>query len=116
MNSFQDPHTQLVNGCLLEISKLPWVRVWKNHRGQAQTIRGQWMNFGIPGQADITGIVKNERTGHGIRTEIECKTGTGRQEPDQINFERMILKMGGQYRVAKSVDDAVKFVWTIRKL
>lgn len=56
--------------------------------------------FGIPGQADLTGILPC-----GLRLEIEVKGPNGRQSPEQRSFQRMIERFGGVYVLAHSVDD-----------
>ena len=58
------------------------------------------MRFGVPGQADISGILSDGR-----RLEIECKTSTGRQSAKQRAWQRMIEKYGGVYILARSVED-----------
>lgn len=83
-------HEKLVQDLLLDLSSLEIGRFWKNPRGVAHTARGQFMTFGVPGQADISGILLG-----GWRAEIEVKTGTGRLSKEQINFLNMIQKWGG---------------------
>lgn len=50
------------------------------------------MTFGIDGQADITGILKNGR-----RLEVEIKTGNAKQSEEQILFQKMIEANNGLY-------------------
>jgi hypothetical protein len=71
-------------------------------------ISGVWVDFGVKGMADISGILKHS-SGLGLRLEIEIKTGGARQEPDQKNFEKMVKSLGGLYTVARSVQDAIAF-------
>ena len=47
---------------------------------------------------------------------IEVKSGRGFQEPQQITFEGKVKVMGGIYFVARSVEDAVRFVSTVAAL
>ena len=58
------------------------------------------VRFGVPGQADLTGILPTGR-----RLEVECKTENGRQTADQANYEAMIGRMGGLYVLARSPED-----------
>jgi hypothetical protein len=58
------------------------------------------VRFGVPGQADISGLLSSGR-----RVEIEVKSATGRQSPQQRAFEAMISKFGGLYILARSVED-----------
>lgn len=92
-------HSDLVNTMLLQLSKIPGCRCWKNATGAYQTDDGSWIKYGIEGSADITGIILMGR--FGIRLEIECKTGSGKQREAQINYEKMIKSLGGIYIVAR---------------
>lgn len=107
-------HSELVNRVLLKIGSLPYCRVWKNATGAYQDERGLWVKYGLPGSADITGIL-TLADGHGVRLEIEIKTGAGRQSEKQVNFEKMIVKMGGLYLVCRHEDEALRFIETKRK-
>ena len=62
----------------------------------------QVVRYGVPGQADLSGILKDGR-----RLEIETKSARGRQSQQQLAFERMITKFGGVYIVARSVEEAL---------
>ncbi len=56
------------------------------------------ITFGLPGQADLTGIYR------GLRLEIEVKDKT-KQSDKQRHFAEMILKQGGVYILAHSVTE-----------
>ncbi|RMG17749.1 MAG: hypothetical protein D6729_08280 [Deltaproteobacteria bacterium] len=56
------------------------MRLWRANVGAARFGR-HVVKFGIPGQADLTGILPG-----GIRLEIEVKGPTGRQSPQQRAF------------------------------
>jgi len=73
--------------------------IWRQNTGAARYGR-QVVRFGIPGQADLSGILDGGR-----RIEIECKSPTGRQTHEQAAFQRMIEKRGGIYILARSVED-----------
>jgi len=62
---------------------------------------GRVIRFGIPGQADISGILAPS----GQRIEIECKSKTGRLTQEQVAWRDMILRHGGLYILARSLDD-----------
>ena len=70
---------------------------WRSNVG-----RKHYMQFGLKGSADITGILKT-----GIRLEIEVKDRDGKQSDEQIEFERMIKSNNGIYILARSVDDVI---------
>lgn len=89
----------------------PKIRLWRANVG-ASTFLGpngkQRVQFGVPGQADLTGIIPHPETGHGVRLEIEVKSAVGRQRPEQANYQKMIEKFGGVYILARSVEDVFK--------
>ena len=90
---------ELQNEILRTFGTIPRMRIWRANTGVAQ-IDKRFIRFGIPGQADLTGILPDGR-----RLEIEAKSPTGRQSDDQKNFQRMIEKFDGVYVLARSVDD-----------
>ena len=71
--------------------------VWRNSTG---TFRqgDRYVQCGIPGQADITGILPGGR-----RLEVEVKTATGRASKAQLRFREKIEAAGGLYVLARSV-------------
>jgi len=78
---------------------MPRLRLWRANVGAAR-IGNRVVRFGIPGQADLTGILPDGR-----RLEVEVKSPTGRQTPSQRAFEAMIEKFNGVYVLARSTDD-----------
>jgi hypothetical protein len=66
---------------------------------------GNPFKYGLPGSADILGIVKG-----GYFIGLECKTGNAKQSEGQKNFEAMIKKFGGHYCVIRSEEEALNFV------
>ena len=111
---------------LAEFGSLPWLRLIRCNTGQAWTgnkveqirahvtvlvspgdvviRRAHPIKFGVPGAADINGIIAPT----GQRIEIENKSSTGRQTKDQEKYQAMIEKMGGIYILAKSIDDVYR--------
>lgn len=102
-------HSPLVNDILVELSKRPGVRVWKVHAGKYRVLHDpdQVLTIGNKGHADISGIIKI--AGRGIRLEIEVKTGSAVQTAEQRAFQAMILGLGGEYIVARCIEDATSF-------
>ena len=93
-------HTALRNECLAWIGSREWARAWIANVGVAVPLgRKRPMRFGIAGQADITGILRDGR-----RLEIEIKTGNARRSSNQRAYASMIVRMGGLYVVARSLD------------
>lgn len=70
-----------------------------------KTLGGQMMRFGVPGMADLTGLVSC-----GKRLEIEVKAPEGRQSVEQKVWERVIVSLGGLYCLARSTDDVDRFL------
>ena len=79
------------------------LRIWRANSGSAVTPDGRRVKFGVPGQADWTGII----VGTGQRLEIEIKSDTGRQTPVQRQFQAMIEAAGGVYVLARSPADVL---------
>lgn len=98
-------HSDLVNKILLALSASGRCTAWKNATGAAK-IKNQYIKFGLPGSSDIIGIL--EPTGQFICAEV--KTGHAKQTQAQINFQNMILRRGGRYKVCRSVDDALELI------
>lgn len=126
MANQSENHSKLVNQVLIELGKRfnDKARAWKNHTGQAFTpgsvtdainavMKGATFNeardllipirFGVPGQADISGLVAGGR-----RLEIEVKTGTGKLHEGQKNFRDMIMDLGGIHIECRQLSDLDK--------
>lgn len=97
------PETVIVKAILAALGRDPRIRIWRNNTGAFKDVTGRLVRYGLPGSADITGILRRG----GRRLEIEVKTATGRQSPQQQAFQRMVETYGGVYILARSVDEAV---------
>jgi len=108
--------TALVKEILVEVSKVPGVRVWRQNTGVGYSpddldrmVRGQSVRpitYGVPGAADITGIC-----GPGVRLEIEVKVGRKYgQTKQQKLYQEMIERHEGIYILAYSAQEAVSRV------
>lgn len=93
--------SELLAAILNRFGSRPGVRLWRQNTGMARTPGGQLVRFGVPGQADISGL----RIPSGQRVEIECKSARGHQTQQQRNWQAMIEKHGGLYILARSVED-----------
>jgi hypothetical protein len=80
-------------------------RLWRVNVGTAITDRGQWMSFGLPGMADLAGILRCGEIG--VALFIEVKSGKGRLSPQQKRFRDMAVAFGACYVEARSVEDAI---------
>ena len=90
---------QLQNAIVREFGTRSDMRIWRQNTGAA-AYGPRIVHFGVPGAADLTGILPDGR-----RLEIECKSATGRQTREQRNYQRMIEKFNGVYVLARSVED-----------
>lgn len=90
----------LVHDILEKWGAHPRLRLARVNVG-AVKVRDRLVRFGVPGCADICGVL-----GPGGRfVAIECKSATGRQRPEQQSFERVIRSLGGVYILARSLAD-----------
>lgn len=60
-----------------------------------------FIKFGIPGQADVTGVAG------GRFVALELKRRTGKQRKTQVAYQSRVEAAGGLYIVVRSVDDAL---------
>lgn len=67
------------------------------------------VQVGVKGMADLSGILLPG----GWRLEIEIKTPTGKQSPEQVKWAEMIRAFGGIYIVVRSADEAVSMIKTL---
>jgi hypothetical protein len=104
-------HTALVKACLawLAAHKVP---AWGMNTGAMEipattATRSRLIRFAFPGCSDILGIIPR---GHcaGRFLAIECKTGAGTLTDDQGRFQVTVLRAGGAFVVARSLDDMAK--------
>ncbi len=79
------------------------IRIWRQNTGAARRKSGALVRFGVPGQADLSGILDGGR-----RLEIEVKTAIGRQSDQQQAFAAMIREYGGVYILARSPEDVLQ--------
>lgn len=95
---------QIQADILLAIGSRPDMRVWRANTGVARDAKtGRRVRFGVPGQADIQGLLAPS----GRALYIEVKSAKGRQSQQQRRFETMITKHGGLYILARSVQDVL---------
>lgn len=111
-----NPHTELVKEALVELSRnghfcwnnesgTGWVGklMGRNKAGQTVLSNARPVAFGLPGSADILGVLIS---GHALAA--EAKTGTGRQQKNQGNFQTAWEKRGGIYVLFRSVDQLIE--------
>lgn len=64
--------------------------------------RSRFIRFGVVGAPDIVAVVDGRYVG------IEVKRPGSKQSPGQVQFARDLLKAGGDYILATSVEDVAK--------
>lgn len=101
------------NAIIRAFGTRPDMRIWRMNTGAAK-FDDRMVKFGIPGQADLTGILPVSVTcvtcqrliaTLGVRLEIECKSEKGTKEKDQKKYQAIIERFGGLYVLARSVAD-----------
>jgi hypothetical protein len=90
---------RIQNAIIREFGQRQDMRIWRQNTGVA-SFGGRKVRFGVPGQADVTGVIVGGR-----RLEIEVKSATGRQSKEQADYQRIIERFGGLYILARSVQD-----------
>lgn len=97
------PEHHLQQAILLALGKRKDLRLWRQNGGVATSEDGsRWVRFGIPGCADLSGVLADGR-----RLEIEVKRPGGQLSDQQRAFQAMIERFNGVYIVARSVDEAL---------
>ncbi len=111
MSDRNKAHTILVRETLILVGKEAHhiSRVWENQTGVAYRENSlkerQYIAYGLVGSADIFCLIKD-----GPLLGLECKTGTGHQYAQQLNFEKMMISMGHRYLVVRSPGQALEYV------
>jgi len=86
------------------ISKKIPIYFFRAGSGAFQTAQGRYVKTGRPGVPDIVMSCAGRFVG------IEVKTKTGRQSQSQKQAEQDIKSAGGEYHIARSVDDVRKVI------
>ncbi len=92
--------TRVLSMILANLHTLPGCMFWRANHGKAQ-MKGRWVEFGTKGQADILGCAA------GKFVAVEVKTETGRQSPEQKEFQSKVEAAGGIYILARTREDAM---------
>lgn len=94
----------------LELGRYPRELVlWRNSVAVAE-VRGHKQRFGLcVGSADLIGMFRERFVA------IEIKTPIGRLSPDQKRFRDLVLGLGGEYVVLRSVEEAQQWLVDMRR-
>ena len=85
---------------ILEWLELKHIFHWRNNVGAMKTLRG-FIRFGTPGSPDIFALW------NGVLWGIEVKNEKGRLSILQATFGARLAAAGGNYLVARSLDDVM---------
>lgn len=97
------PEAVLQRLVIARLNELPGVRVWRFNVGAFRDARGRTYRFGVPGQADVGGLMAPS----GRTLQVELKSRTGRQTPEQRAWQLETERYGGLYVLARSLPDAL---------
>lgn len=94
--------SKVVKACL-ELLALKKIMAWRNNQGAIPNGRGGFRKFvGRKGVSDILAIAPD---GSGRFLGIECKTATGKLDPEQKEFMDEVRAHGGLAFVVRSVGE-----------
>lgn len=97
-------HTALVKSTCKELTiRFKDARAFQRNVG-ADT--NTWHLYGTPGEGDIMVLLAPR----GRVLYLEAKTGKARQNVNQKNFQAYVSKLGVQYHVFRSVEEAVRIL------
>ena len=98
------PEGAVVRSCL-DYLAIKQIVAWRNNTVGTfdPATKRMRRNPGRNGVADILGILPGGRF-----LAIECKAGKGRLSPDQVEFQRDIIRQGGLHIVAYRVEDVIE--------
>jgi hypothetical protein len=89
---------QVTQAVLAKWGSHPRLRFYRTNTGAAM-IKGRLVTFGVPGQADYTGMIRPE--GRYIALEFKRSKG-GKQSDEQVTFQRFVESCGGVYVLCHS--------------
>ncbi len=101
----------------LSVSKDPSIRLWRNNVGMAYDRQGNPIHFGLcEGSSDLIGlksiVVTPDMVGDVIAVfvGIECKGSRTPIQDNQIDFNRLLIKMGARSGIVRSAEAALKIL------
>ena len=100
--------TEIQNAIRVVLSEIGIVK--RNNVGKFYTPDGRPITIGIPGEADLTLFQNGGKT-----VFIEVKTDAGRQSKIQRKFQAAVERLGYEYIIMRSVDDARRYIEKVKK-
>lgn len=103
-----EEHQQLCDDILFHIGSRPECRLWPRVVGVGRALNNydHVISYGIPGEADLQGIMAPS----GRMIAIEVKTGQGVLSDKQKTWRAMAEKFGALYIEARSLEQAIEEV------
>lgn len=89
------------------------ILLWNHPTGFDATAR---VRYGLVGSADLIGLrsitITPEMVGQtiGVFVALETKSPTGRPSPEQLAFGDSVERIGGLYRVTRSLDEVKEVI------
>lgn len=105
----QKTETAIQNAIRVKLSDVGIVV--RNNVGKFFTANGYPIAIGVAGLADLTLFAAGGKT-----IFIEVKTPTGRQSGQQKRFEKAVTKLGYDYIIMRSVEEAEELCSKLQKL
>lgn len=105
----QNKETKIQNDIRVELSKVGIVV--RNNVGRFYTSSGFPIAVGVPGMADLTLLAQGGKT-----IFIEVKTPTGKLSEQQKRFKEAVERLGFEYIVMRSKEEAVNLCEQLKKL
>lgn len=99
--------TQIQNVIRVVLSELGICK--RNNVGTFITPYGVPISIGIPGESDLTLFCRGGKT-----VFIEVKTDAGRQSKKQKKFQAAVERLGYEYIIMRSVDDAQRYIEKVK--
>ena len=97
------PREKDTQNAILKWLELKKIFFYRNNVGAFQNAQGNFYRFGHPGAPDIICVA------NGRYIAIEVKAPKGKLSPAQEHFRDNLQKAGGQYIVARQLEDVIKF-------
>lgn len=96
--------SEILRSVHARLGALPHVRIWRQQVGGGVTFSGHKIRWGLPGMADLAGVVTVH--GIGVALFVEVKSEKGRQRKEQVAFQATMERFGAIYLLVRSAEEA----------
>ena len=97
--SEKESQIQTAIECYLRLLENQKKIIYQKNNSGAYSIKGSFIRYGKKGSPDFYVFLNNGRILH-----LEVKTKTGKQNENQIEFQKNIEKLGHIYEIVRAVD------------